>query len=220
MLSCPRPALLLGLLAVLPASASAAAMTGLSTSVGLAGALLALLASQRGSPSSAAAVLAIAALLLLVAVTAMHLRAQGRRFRPVFARRYLPQPILARAAATSQDERALLRAARRQFLELQAAWDAADLETLRRLTTDGMFEELAALLPERGGPVNRTDVLALEAHLIARDTVGSLELASIEFSGVVRESVQGDAQLLREVWMLTRSRPGEAWRLARQQALL
>lgn len=220
MLSWRRPALLLGLLAALPASASAAAMTGLSTSVGLAGALLALLASQRGSPASAAAVLAIAALMLLVAVAVMRLRAEGGCFRPVFVRRHLPQPILARAAAPSHDERALLRAARRQFLELQAAWDAADLEALRRLTTEGMFEELAALLPERGGTTNRTDVLALEAHLIARDTVGSLELASIEFSGVVRESAQGDAQPLREVWMLTRSQPGEAWRLARQQALL
>lgn len=220
MLRLRRPALVLGLLAVLPAGASAAAMTGLSTSVGLASALLALLASQRGSPANAAAVLAIAALLLLVAVTLMRLRAQGARFRPVFARRQLPRPILARAAATSHDERVLLRAARRQFLELQAAWDAADLEALRRLTTEGMFEELAALLPERGGTVSRTDVLALEAHLIACERVGSLELASIEFSGVVRESAQGDAQPLREVWMLTRSQPAEAWRLARQQALL
>lgn len=219
MLRVSRPVLLLGLLAALPASASATAMTGLSTSVGLAGALLALLASQGGSPANAATVLGVSVLLLLLAMTVVHLRAQGGRFLPVFARRQLPRPILAKAAC-SRGERALLRQARRHFLALQAAWDAADLDTLRRLTTDVMFEELAAQLPQRGAGPNRTDVLALEAHLISCEQVGPLELASIEFSGLVRESAQGDAAPLREVWMLTRGQPGEAWRLARQQALL
>jgi predicted lipid-binding transport protein (Tim44 family) len=164
-------------------------------------------------------VLGLSVLLLLLAVVVIHLRTPGIRFLPVFARRQVPRPILARAVP-SDDDRALLRQARRQFLDLQAAWDAADRDTLRRLTTDGMFEELAAQLPDTGAAADRTHVLALEAHLIAREQIGPLELASIEFSGVVRESAQGAAAPLREVWMLTRSQPGEAWRLARQQALL
>lgn len=213
------PALLLGLLAALPASASAAAMTGLSTSVGLAGALVALLASQRGSPANAATVLGLSVLMLLLAVVVVQLRMPGLRFLPLFARRQLPQPLLARAVP-SDDDRALLRQARRQFLDLQAAWDAADHDTLRRLTTDGMFAELASQLPDDGAVRDRTHVLALEAHLIAREQIGPLELASIEFSGVVRDSARRDAAPLREVWMLTRSQPGEAWKLARQQALL
>jgi hypothetical protein len=211
--------LLLGLLATLPASASAAAMTGLSTSVGLAGALVALLASQRGSPASAATVLGLSVLMLLLAVAFVQLRTPGIRFLPLFARRQLPQPLLARAVP-SDDDRALLRQARRQFLALQAAWDSADHDTLRRLTTDGMFAELSAQRPAAASVGERTQVLALEAHLIAREQIGPLELASIEFSGVVRDSAQGGATPLREVWMLTRSQPGEAWRLARQQALL
>lgn len=219
MLRAPGPALLLGALAALPASASAAAMTGLSTSVGLAGSLLALLASQGGSPANAATVLGLAVLLLLLAVGVGRLHLHGGRFLPLFGRRQVPRPMFARAVR-SDDERQLLRAVRRQFLEMQAAWDAADLDALRQLTTEGMFEELSAQLPERGAAPNRTDVLALEAHLISRDRVGPLELASIEFSGVVRESAPGAAMPFREVWMLTRGQPGEAWRLARQQALL
>ncbi len=219
MLKARGPALLLGLLVALPASASAAAMTGLSTSVGLAGALLALLASQRGSQASAATVLGLSVLMLLLAVVLIHPRTMGGRFLPVFARRQVPRPLLARAVP-SDDDRALLRQARRQFLDLQAAWDEADRDTLRRLTTDGMFAELSAQLPAAGAVADRTHVLALEAHLIAREQIGPLELASIEFSGVVRDSAQGAATPLREVWMLTRSQPGEAWRLARQQALL
>lgn len=219
MLRARGPALLLALLAALPASASAAAMTGLSTSVGLAGALVALMASQRGSPASAATVLGLSVLMLLLAVAVIQLRSPGVRFLPVFARRRTPRPILAREAS-SDGERALLRLARRHFLDVQAAWDEADLAALRRLTTDNLFEELAAQLSERGDSVDRTHVLALEAHLIAHERLGSLELASIEFSGVVRDADRVAAEPLREVWMLTRSQPGEAWKLARQQALL
>ena len=220
MLRASGPALLLtGLLATLPASASAAAMTGLSTSVGLAGALVALLASQRGSPVNAATVLGLSVLMLLLAVAFVHLRMPGLRFLPLFARRQLPRPILARAVPSDAD-RALLRQARRQFLALQAAWDEADHDTLRRLTTDGMFAELAAQRPAAGATSDRTHVLALEAHLIAREQIGPLELASSEVSGVVHDAAQGGAAPLREVWMLTRSEPGETWRLARQQALL
>ena len=83
-----------------------------------------------------------------------------------------------------------------------------------------MFEELAAELPARGPEPNRTEVLALEAHLIAFEAVGPLELASIEFSGVVRESARRGPAPFREVWMLARRPGGEDWRLARQQALM
>jgi hypothetical protein len=194
-------------------AAAAAALTGISTSAGVASALLALLASQGGSPENAATVLGLSGLLLLaVASLQAGLRpASGRRR----ARRARP------ASATRDDEDgAMLQAAREQFLVLQAAWDAADLDTLRRLTTEMMYEELAAQLPERGKGPNRTDVLALEAQLISRDAIGPLELVGIEFSGVVRESAELGAKPFREVWMLARDDAEGHWRLARQQALI
>jgi hypothetical protein len=95
-----------------------------------------------------------------------------------------------------------------------------DLDALRRLTTESMFDELAAQLPHRGAEPNRTDVLSVEAHLISHEAVGPLELASIEFSGMVRESAELGAMPFREVWMLARQQPESSWRLARQQALL
>lgn len=206
------PVLLLGALTVLPGTACAAALTGLSTSVGLAGSLLALLASQRGSPANAATALGLAALTLVLWVGAMRPRFAARRAVP-------PRPLLARAVR-GDAEHALLGAARDQFLRLQSAWDRADLDMLRRLTTEDMFEELAAELPVRGRGPNRTEVLSLEAHLIALETIGPLELASIEFSGVVRESAHTGPAPFREVWMLARRQSGDEWRLARQQALL
>lgn len=221
MLKATGSMLLLGALVALPGVASATALTGLSTSVGLAGSLLALLASQRGSPVSAATALGLSAATLLLAVGALRLKANGGRLWSSLARQRMvaPRPLLARAVR-GDAEQALLGAAREQFLRLQSAWDAADLEALRRLTTEDMFEELAAELPMRGRGPNRTEVLTLEAHLIALETIGPLELASIEFSGVVRESARTGPAPFREVWMLARRQPAEAWRLARQQALL
>lgn len=217
-----KPGVLLAaaLLGLLPTPASAAAMAGLSTSVGLAGSLLALLALQGGSSESAATALGSGVVLLMLGVLAWTTRANwAPHVVPVPGLRRHSQPMLARAARTA-DERALLGSARHQFLRLQAAWDAGDLATLRSLTTEAMFAELAAELPMCGAAPNRTDVLSLEAHLISVEVVGPLELASIEFSGVVRESEVLGAMPFREVWMLAREPAGGAWRLARQQALL
>lgn len=215
-----RFGLVVVLLGLWPGLASAAAMAGLSTSVSLAGSLLALLALQGGSPESAAAALGSTAFVLMLAVLAWTTRANwAPHLVPLLAARQVSRPLLARAAR-SADEQALLGSARHQFLSLQAAWDAGDLDTLRRLTTESMFAELAAELPARGAAPNRTDVLSLEAHLISHEAIGPLELASIEFCGVVRECEALGAVPFREVWMLAREPSEGGWRLARQQALL
>jgi len=207
-------------LCLLPRDASAVALAGVSTSIGLAAALLALLAVQGGSPLTAAGALAGAGVLLLVLAALTHLAWQRRVRAPL--RRHGVPPVLARVPCGAAD-RALLAFAREHFMRLQHAWDGADQDGLRALTTDCMFEELQAQLCERGPGPNQTDVLALDAHLISREQLGALEVASIEFCGLVRESRECGAVPFREVWMLTRS--GEtggdrAWRLARQQSLL
>lgn len=210
-------ALLIGLW---PGMASAAAMAGLSTSVGLAGSLLTLLALQGGSSESTAAALGGALFMLMLALLAWTTRANwAPHVMPLLGPRTAGRPVLARPAR-GVEEQALLGSARHQFLCLQAAWDAGDLDTLRRLTTDAMFAELAAALPARGAAPNRTDVLTLEAHLISHEVIGPIELASIEFSGVVRECEALGAVPFREVWMLAREPSERGWRLARQQALL
>ena len=211
--------LLLAALCALPREASATALTGLSTSFGLAGSLLAVLAMQGGSPGHAVALLGAAMLLLFVLVMARRARLSLARVLPHWLQPRTGRPMLARAVRNDA-ERQLLGTARVQFLDLQSAWDRGDLEALRRLTTAAMFDELTAQLPHRGTVPNRTDVLSLEAHLISHEAVGPMELASIEFSGVVRESAELGAMPFREVWMLARQQPESGWRLARQQALL
>ncbi len=123
--------------------------------------------------------------------------------------------------ATDVESQAVLAAARVCFVDLQAAWDAGDVEALRVHTTAEMLAELLQELPMRGPGPNRTDVVTLDAALLGLERVGTRSLASVEFSGMIRESRERGAMPFKEVWMLTREE-GEspAWRLARQQALL
>lgn len=115
----------------------------------------------------------------------------------------------------------LLCIARNCFVDLQAAWDAGDLVRLRAHTTSEMLDELLQELPARGPGPNRTDVLALDAALLGFERLGSRYLASVEFSGMIRESAEQGAVPFKEVWMLTcEENEMPHWRLARQQALL
>jgi predicted lipid-binding transport protein (Tim44 family) len=115
----------------------------------------------------------------------------------------------------------VLDAARTRFLRLQAAWDAADVHALGHLTTPDMLQELLSVLTTRTGAASRTDVITLHAELLDVEEIGAAWLASIEFSGLIRESAEQGAVPFRELWMLASDKSGApSWRLARQQALL
>ena len=130
-----------------------------------------------------------------------------------------PVPATAREIARRDPSRETLDAARRCFLALQAAWDAHDEGGLRARTTPEMYRELEAERAHLGSTPNRTDVLTLDAELLALETIGVREVASVAFSGMIRESTEAGARPFREVWMLVRD-AGADWRLARHQALL
>ncbi|MEO8079768.1 MAG: Tim44-like domain-containing protein [Caldimonas sp.] len=133
---------------------------------------------------------------------------------------WLPRSPLALPAGLTSDD--LIAAAKRDFVRMQAAWDARDIATLRHLTLPQLLDELLGVLAaqEVRGP-QQTDVLTLHADLLACDAVGADYLASIEFSGLIRESPDANAAPFRELWLLARPRSEASdWRLARQQALL
>lgn len=114
----------------------------------------------------------------------------------------------------------VLRDAKRRFVELQAAWDARDLDRLRTWTTPEMLDELLGELSELPAGGARTEVTALHAELLGFESIAGFCLASIEFSGTLRESLTREPVSFREVWMMTHP-VGAApeWRLARQQTL-
>lgn len=67
-----------------------------------------------------------------------------------------------------------------------------------------MFAELKLEIDGRQGAANQTDVVTLEAELLSVDT-GSLEqLASVRFTGMIREDTAASAQPFDEVWNFAR----------------
>lgn len=212
MLNARALAVMLGLSA-LPGLADAAAMGSLGPTIGLFAALASVLALQV-APLAPAALWPSAAVLFLLALAGVMLW----RRRPALHRAF---GALAGSSHRDLDRVEFLVTARRQFVELQAAWDGADLVRLGSLTTADMLDELRATLPERGAGPNRTDVLELHAELLAFEHMAALDVASVEFSGLIRESAHLGAVPFRELWMLARIREeGRPWLLARQLALL
>ncbi len=106
------------------------------------------------------------------------------------------------------DTEAFLRNAKVHFVRLQAAWDAGNLEDIREFTTPEMFAEIKMDLSERGAEVNKTDVVTLEAQLLGIETAPAQHIASVRFSGMIRERAGEAAQPFGEVWNLAKPASG------------
>jgi hypothetical protein len=216
---------LLGSTPAAAAGSASVAVGGVTTWLGVLAALWALFAPRRpGEFAGAAALFTLGVMLLAAAV--WHVRrpppgagivAVARHEGPI-----VEGPIVARVARRHWpiDAAQVLEAARARFLGLQAAWDAGDVQALGHLTTPEMLQELLAVLTTRATGASRTDVVTLHAELLDIEELGAAWLASIEFSGLIRESAERGAVPFRELWMLAGTKDGApSWRLARQQAL-
>jgi predicted lipid-binding transport protein (Tim44 family) len=118
------------------------------------------------------------------------------------------------------DMQAFLRHAKTYFIRLQAAWDKADINDLREFTSPEMYAELKMQIQERGPSPNHTDVVSLDAQLIAMEQVDGQYMASVKFSGMIREEEQAPAEAFAEVWNLTKPVSGQGgWVLAGIQQL-
>jgi predicted lipid-binding transport protein (Tim44 family) len=118
------------------------------------------------------------------------------------------------------DSVAFLRHAKTYFIRLQAAWDKADINDLREFTTPEMYAELKLELHERGATANHTDVVTLDAEMLGIEVVGNDHLASVKFTGMIRESEHASAEKFAEVWNLSKPMSGAGgWVLAGIQQL-
>lgn len=122
------------------------------------------------------------------------------------------------------DTEGFLAAAKNNFVTLQAAWDRSDIATLRSMMTDGMVDEIRAQLAERerahGAANNKTEVVMLEARLLGIEQLPMEYMASVEFSGMIREEPSAGPNPFREVWNMTKPVDGSrGWLVAGVQAL-
>lgn len=122
------------------------------------------------------------------------------------------------------DTEGFLRASKGNFIKLQDAWDRSDIPALRAMMTDEMIEQIQAQLSEReqhtGGAPNKTEVVMLDAQLLGIEELDNEYMASVEFSGMIREEPSAGPNPFREVWNITRPKAGNGgWLVAGVQAL-
>jgi predicted lipid-binding transport protein (Tim44 family) len=110
---------------------------------------------------------------------------------------------------------AFLREAKKSFLALQVANDKGDVSSIRELVTDEMYTHLKQDVDERRGARQHTDVVTLDAALLELVTESGMHLASIRFSGLIREEEGQAPQQFEEIWNLQKPESGDAgWMLA------
>jgi len=122
------------------------------------------------------------------------------------------------------DTEGFLNSAKANFVTLQAAWDRSDVAALRAMMTDDMTREIQTQLAERethtGAGVNHTDVVMIEARLLGIEELPDEYMASVEFSGMIREEPSAGPSPFREVWNMTKAKSGSSgWLVAGVQAL-
>ena len=113
------------------------------------------------------------------------------------------------------DADAFAREAKLNFIRLQAAFDAGNLDDLRAFTSPEVFAELSMQLAERSDGAQTTDVMTLNAEVLEAVDEGNRHIVSVRFTGLVREAADQAAVPLDEVWHLTKPVSGQGgWVIA------
>ncbi len=115
------------------------------------------------------------------------------------------------------DVPAFLDQAKTQFKRIQALWDAGDRAGLSQLLTDDMLVEITPKLPYPDD-ANITEIVLLNAELMGIETVAGGYLASVRYSGMLKENAGAQAERFEEVWNLYKA-DGQGWLLAGLQQI-
>ncbi len=107
------------------------------------------------------------------------------------------------------------RIAKVNFIRLQAANDAGNLDDIRQFTTPEMFAELKLEIVERGTLPQKTEVVSINAEVIEVDEDAQRYLVSVRFTGLIRDDSGAPDESFDEVWHLMKSRQDSAgWLLS------
>ncbi len=113
------------------------------------------------------------------------------------------------------EEEAFLRDAKKHFVRLQAAWDKADMQDIREYTTAELFAELTLERQGLDQADQFTEVVSLEAQFLGLSRAEEHVVASVRFSGLIREARDAEPHAFSEIWHIQRAAAGEGnWYIA------
>lgn len=109
-----------------------------------------------------------------------------------------------------------IRNAKASFIRLQAANDAGDLDQIRDFTMPEMFNEISAEIKERGTTSQKTEVMFIDAHVLEVETTADSAIASVRFTGQLRDEPNGEPESFDEIWHVQKDLkdPNASWLLA------
>ncbi len=123
-------------------------------------------------------------------------------------------PPAAPALPAGFDAEAFTRQAKVNFLRMQAANDAGNLDDIREFTTPEMYAEIKLDIDERKGATQRTEVTLLDAEVLDAAEEDNRYLVSVRFHGMLKEDSDTPAAF-DEIWHLTKPASGKGgWMVA------
>ena len=113
------------------------------------------------------------------------------------------------------DAEAFAREAKIQFIRLQAAHDAGNLDDIRAFTTPEVFAEIHMQMSEHQGEQSTTDVIDLAAEVLDVATEADRHIVSVHFHGNLREERDAPPAPFDEIWHMTKPlHGGSGWLIA------
>lgn len=118
------------------------------------------------------------------------------------------------------DAEGFARQAKVNFIRLQAANDAGNLDDLREFVTPEIFGELQMQIRERGTAPQQTEVMELNAEVVECVEENRRYRVAVRFRGLIREEAGAAPVNFDEFWHLTKPIDGnQGWQVAGIQQL-
>ena len=112
------------------------------------------------------------------------------------------------------DAEGFARSAKVNFIRLQAANDAGNLDDIREFTSPEMFAEIKLSIDERKGAKQETNVTDLHAQVIDVAEEGNRYLVSVHFNGHISED-RSPVESFSEIWHMAKPIDGSSgWVIA------
>ena len=113
------------------------------------------------------------------------------------------------------DAEQFVRHAKMNFTRLQAAHDQRDMSTMRDFMTPQLYDEIAAQVDARGNEPQKTEVVTLDARVLEVIEENDHYIASVHFTGMMREAPDAPAEPFSEIWHLAKPIQGTiGWLIA------
>ena len=109
-----------------------------------------------------------------------------------------------------------IRNAKASFIRLQTAHDHGDVNEIRDYTTPEMLAEISTQINERGDAQQKTEVMFIDANLLEVETTHDMAIASVRFTGQLRDVPDGELEAFDEIWHVQKDLkdPNATWLLA------